>query len=446
MSWCRPTPTRLSTFRQRLKVAPSRGQPLSTGPTTSSSHSRAFRDLRKTRTLLRAWQTINRNAETSGSQTTRSKAREFAKDLPSNLRKIQSDLRNGYAFEKPFGATPPKGGGKKGNRPIVVASLRDRVVQRAILDTLQSENHFPKIAEILETPTSIGGIPGRGVDHAIRLFSASVKEGSQYVAGSDIGSFFTKIDQEEVLDFLRSAGVAEDFRNLIANALAVDLRNAGDLTNELRALFPTGTDGVAQGSPLSALAGNVVLREFDKKMNGRGIVCIRYIDDFLVCGPNKRSVSKAMKSAEALLDAKGMSIYDPTETPEKAFVGPIDSHHTFLGYQLIPGQFPPSTASCQKLLKNIDGELRNGRKSIARAVRGRDLKPTDRLLVQSLVQVDRIVRGWRQSHSMSNCPSIFEELDRQIDRRINSFMKYYRDQTAGKPTHARRLALGVKPL
>ncbi len=436
---------RQSTFRLRLKVALSRGQPLSTGPTAETDSNTAFKDLRKMRVLLRAWQIINRNAETSGSRTTRQRARDFSLNLPANLKKIQTQLRTGYKFAPAHGATPPKGGGKAGNRPIVVAPIRDRIVQRAILDTLQSKR-FPMIEQVLRTPTSIGGIPGRGVDHAIKIFAENVAEGATYVAGSDIASFFTKIDQTEIVEFLKSAGVCDSLLALTESALRVELRNADTLPDELLSLFPIGTDGVAQGSPLSALAGNIVLRDFDRRLNGRGVSCIRYIDDFIICGRKSDHVKKAMNVAKSILSDKGMGIYDPLANPKKAFAGAIGKPHVFLGYELIPGRFPPATSSCDKLLTNISSELANGRATIAKAVTGKYAKSADRAFVQTLVQVDRIIRGWRDSHKMAVCPDLYIKLDVEIDRRLSSFSKFYREKTANCTPQKRRNALGVSPL
>ena len=396
--------------------------------------------------LLSAWQVINRNAETSGSRATRQKAREFSQNLPANLRKIQTGLLKGYQFKNPYGVTPDKGLGKTGKRPIVVAPIEDRIVQRAILDILQTKSLFPKIADVLETPTSIGGIPGRGVTHAIQLFSQAVEDGATYLMGSDIGSFFTNIDQAEVIAFLEKAGVDNNLLSLVSDALKVELRNAEDLSEEDRALFPTGTDGVAQGSPLSALAGNIVLYDFDRKMNNRGITCIRYIDDFLLCGAKKSAVKKAMVAAKAILLEKGMSVYNPSEAPNKAFAGSVNSGQVFLGYQLIPRQFPPSDASCIKLLNNINLELKSGRSTISKVLSGRKAGSSARALVQSLAQVDRIVCGWRESHTMSNCPDLYARLDKEIDHRINGFLRFYREKTRIGDSRKVRMAMGVRPL
>ena len=79
-----------------------------------------------------------------------------------------------------------------GKRPIVVAPLPDRIVQRAILDVLQEATDLPHVQEVLATPTSVGGIRGRGVDTAIKLFDDRQLAGDRFVAGSDISGFFTR--------------------------------------------------------------------------------------------------------------------------------------------------------------------------------------------------------------------------------------------------------------
>lgn len=88
--------------------------------------------------------------------------------------------------------------------------------------------------------------------------------------------------------------------------------------------FRRRTGRAAQGCPLSALAGNIVLEAFDNAMNARGITCIRYIDDFLVMGKTRHAVDGAMRAAGTLLGKLDMHVYDPVALPNKAFVGKVD--------------------------------------------------------------------------------------------------------------------------
>lgn len=417
---------------------------MSAGPTARQrSYKSLCRRVRSTRVLVRAWHAIRRNAETSRQEATKNNAKLFGEDLPKNLRTLQTRLKAGYRFARAYGATPLKGTGKAGKRPIVVAPLEDRIVQRAILDVLQEATEITGVQRVLRTPTSIGGIKGRGVDHAIAIFDERVKAGDRYVAGSDISGFFTKIPRERVLEFLEAEGVEAEFLQLVRDGLTVELSNADQLSDDDLKMFPTGADGVAQGCPLSALAGNIVLESFDTAMNGRGITCIRYIDDFLVVGKTRHAVDAAMRAAGALLGNLDMKIYDPVVSPNKAFVGTVDEGHVFLGYELRPGSYPPSRGARAKLHEQIAVLIASGQKAIIKAVSGRALTSQDRCYAQTLVRLDHTIRGWRNSFKSSNCPDLFDQLDGEIDRRLHDFRSFYLDKIKNLPPAQKRLAARV---
>jgi hypothetical protein len=365
-------------------------------------------------------------------------------DLPFNLRKLSKQLFDGYVFAKAYGATPPKGPGRLEKRPIVVAPLRDRIVQRAILDVLQQESRLLGLREIINTPTSIGGIPGKGVDTAILLIDEEVGKGRVHLAGSDIASFFTKIPKSQVVEFIRSQGIDHEFVCLFESALTVELENEARLPNEDRKLFPTDEMGVAQGCPLSALAGNIVLSNFDAELNdpSRGLVCIRYIDDFLLMGRKSAQVAKGMERAREILHDLGMGIYDPATHGSKAFAGHISDGHVFLGHQLIPGSYPPSANAQLKLRRSIDELIAAGQKSIDKVCHGHALKHHDRSFADTIVAIDRTIRGWRGSFRSSSCSRTFAALDHWIARRIGDFERYL-DDHAPKKGERRTRAIGV---
>lgn len=396
------------------------------------------------RVLVGAWHAIRRNAETSQTKSTKEKAKLFGNALPQNLRKIQDRLRKGYEFEEAYGATPPKGQGKEGKRPLVIAPLEDRIVQRAILDVLQGATELQNVQAVLSTPTSIGGIPGKGVDHAIEQIEEAWRDGKRFSAGSDIKGFFTRIPKRQVLEFLEAEIDEADFIGLVRRALTVELSNADQMTAEDLHMFPTGPDGVAQGCPLSALAGNIVLQEFDRQMNDpcRGLTCIRYIDDFLILGSKLNSVQKGMEAAKSYLQTLGMDTYDPARSPNKAFSGAMNGQ-VFLGHSLIPGSYPPSDGAQAKLQRSINDLIKQGQKAISKAVGGRKLKPTDRTFAATVVAITHTLQGWRGSFRSSNCPETFIELDIWVQRRVADFESYFRTHTAGAAKDVRSAALGV---
>lgn len=335
----------------------------------------------------------------------------------------------------------------KGKRPLVIAPLEDRIVQRAILDVLQDADDLPQIKSVLATPTSIGGIRGRGVEHAMELIEQAYEVGNAYyVAGSDISGFFTKISQSEVVNFIRAQTSDDEFVDLFARALRVELANANELDPEDLQMFPTDGVGVAQGCPLSALSGNVVLREFDRELNGRGITCVRYIDDFVLLGKKKQSVKAALKAASTHLAKMGMSIYDPTERPDKAFFGHIREGFEFLGYQIIPGVFPAAEKNRKQLIQSVHEELDLGRRQILKGLH-RDIggKPLQ-LYAQTLVAVDVLLRAWSGSFRASRCLKTAVALDETINQLIGNFISFYRDNVKERPITDRRRALGIHVL
>lgn len=402
-----------------------------------------FKQVRSKKVLLRAWQVISSNAQTSRSWETRQKAEDFARDIPRNLRRLQNRLRAGYQFEKPQGLVVSKGSGKTGQRPLLVAPLEDRIVRRAILEVLQGAKRVEPIQSVLATPTSIGGIPGRGVDDAIRLIDKRFTAGELWIAGSDISGFFTKIRKSEVMDFVRGATGDDEFSDLFEAALSAEVNFAREIGPEERKLFPSGDFGVAQGCPLSALAGNIVLRDFDRQLNGRGVTCVRYIDDFILIGRRQNQVVKAMESAKEILNAKSMKVYDFKENPDKAFLGRAGQGEVFLGYEMNPGEYAPSPKARERLLSKIEAELDRGRQSIEKALQGKRPSGSDRAYVSTLYLINGAIEGWRGSFGMTKARGVLGSLDQKIDRLIKDFDMFYRERTAEVTMMHRRRALGV---
>ena len=315
--------------------------------------------------LLAAWRTIRQNARRSGNRLTRLEAEKFDENLPANIESIQRRLqKRSYKFAPAIGVAKSKGEGKAGKRAIVVAPVADRVVQRAILDVLYA--HCPSVAlkHVLETPTSVGGVPGRGIGHALALIEKAEDEGAAFAIRSDIRNFFPSFPRAEVLAYLKAQIPDPEFVDLFARAVTVELANRAELGPDAE-LFPLGDDGVAQGSPLSVLAGNIVLRGFDVQINARGVVCVRYIDDFLVLAPSANAARKALKAGLAILVPLKLQAYAPDDESGKAWAGPISSGFDFLGYRVVRGLNPPSKQLVRSCSPRSRPRLRKGRSGFA---------------------------------------------------------------------------------
>ena len=112
----------------------------------------------------------------------------------------------------------------------------------------------------------------------------------------------------KVIEFVRVQTNEDAIADLFAKGLEVHLRNPDELIGYAH-LFPSGGIGVAQGSSLSAFAGNVLLFELDHQLNAMGVCAIRYIDDILMVAPDETTLNAAVKHAEdSLIDLASYAI------------------------------------------------------------------------------------------------------------------------------------------
>lgn len=300
------------------------------------------------------------------------------------------------------------------------------------------------VKEILQTPTSIGGIPKRGVGHALALISDEIDRGAKYFIRSDISGFFTKIPRDELVTFFLSACDDDDFIALFEAAIITELANIGDPdVYEHRDIFPIGPTGVAQGSPLSPLLGNILLKGFDDQMNDRGIRCIRYIDDFILLGRNSKSVHAAFRSAQRILSEYEMVAYQPTDNPEKAEEGSVDQSFDFLGYQVSPGLIMPSKSARLRIDSRVRDILSNAKGDLKRvAAGGSDNLPKYRYS-HTLKYLNDVIKGWAYAFQFTTSPQCMQEIDKKIDNHLSRFNSFVSALVAKADRKSKRRIMGV---
>ncbi len=368
--------------------------------------------------LKRAWQKVYENGIKSKSEQTRSEVRAFANEADRNIDRIYRKLhQKKWEFEPAFGVL--KSRPRKKPRPIVVSPIGNRIIQRSILDVLQS---LPFIKAYYDIDSSFGGIEGKSVRNAIEKVHLSIENGACYYIRSDIKNFFSNIPKDKVLSIIASKIPDPDFNALIQKAIKVELSNLHKL-KESSEIFPIYEVGVAQGCCLSPLMGNILLHDFDIEMNGRGITCIRYIDDVIMLSNNLSHLQLAFKSAKRLLNNLGLEMYDPKINTDKAESGHMKDGFNFLGCQYHPGLLSPNNESRKRLLMNIDTVLRD---SVTMMREPKELYFGKKSIVHTLVEVDNILKGWGNQYSFCNNKQVLEYLDLEIDKRIHDYLQHYR--------------------
>ena len=389
--------------------------------------------------LWTAWRHVYQNGIASKSHETRDEVKAFQDEAPRRIPRIYRQLlKKTFSFE-PAQGIPQKRKGKT-PRPLVIAPVESRLVQRSILNVLQG---VPSMEPLFRVETSFGGIKYRGVRHALQAAYEAVRGDARFYIRSDIESFFTKIPKSKVLEQIESVVRDANFMQLLSDAADVELSNLEALGANAE-LFPLYELGVAQGCCLSPLMGNVLLSDFDQQMNGRGILCLRYIDDFLILGPTESKVQRAFRSAQRLLAEHGMRAYDPHEDGGKAKAGLARNSFEFLGCAVRPGMITPNKKSRHRLLASVSNVLDT---SVASMNHPKKLVADRQTLIDSLIEVRNIVHGWGNQYSYCNDGLALRQLDEKIDSVISSYLSAYSEarrrlDPLRNPDDARRL-LGV---
>ena len=418
-----------------------------------------YAQLRKKVVLHRAWAKVRASGLRSGSDNTKRLTVQFDDNWLNNLERIAWQLRSHrFTFAGEKGITPPKGKNRPGVRPLVLAPIANRIVRRAMLEVLQGYGGLedtsrrrwdgvPAIRSIMKTPTSIGGIVGQGVPEGLALVDQAIREGNHWFIRSDIKDFFTHIPKADVNAFVRKAVAGGEFADLFEQALSTNLENQEELEERnLFKLFPDPEIGVAQGSALSALAGNIALRDFDAKMNGRSIVCIRYIDDFILLGPSEAKVASAYRSAREVLKTMRMDVYEVGDSKArhagKVDHGNIHDGTDFLGYRVSGRSREPCKAARTKFLAKLNKVVEDAKREMKAACKGSSTSHRYRYH-QSMVELHKIVWGWSQAFRHTTAKHVFQQLDKEIDHRISRLQTEARQLTPTRDAGTHRRVMGI---
>ena len=181
-------------------------------------------------------------------------------------------------------------------------------------------------------------------------------------------------------------------------------------------------------------------------MNDRGIVCVRFIDDFVILGSNKEHVKKAYSSAKKMLRELNLECHDPYNkktAKEKAQHGHADNEFIFLGHVIKSNYLAPSEQARKKLLEKIGYQLSKGRQSILKVLHEENSFKKKQRYVQTLDVIDRVIRGWGDAFAYANDKEVFNSLDKEIDEKLKSFKVWYANLIKNSGWKNRRRTSGV---
>ena len=152
-----------------------------------------------------------------------------------------------------------------GVRKLGIPTVLDRMIQQAVMQVLQRK-WDPVFSE-----HSYGFRPGRSAHQAVEAAQQYIAAGYRWVVDLDLEKFFDRVNHDKLM-----AKIAERVGDKRLLKLIRTFLTAGVMENGLVSPVDEGTP---QGGPLSPLLSNIVLDEFDRELERRGLRFARYADD-----------------------------------------------------------------------------------------------------------------------------------------------------------------------
>jgi RNA-directed DNA polymerase len=303
----------------------------------------------------------------------------------------------------------PKPGG--GTRQLGIPTVVDRLLQQAIAQVLVPlfEGRF--------SPQSYGFRPGRSAHDAVKQAQVYVHEGYDWVVDIDLEKYFDRVNHDMLM--ARVARVVKDKRVL---KLIRRYLQSGVMVNGVVA---TTEEGTPQGGPLSPLLSNIMLDDLDKELEKRGHRFVRYADDCNIYVRSRRAGERVMESVGEFLERKlKLKVNQKKSKVDRA------QRVKFLGFSFYKRK--------GKVLIRVAGEsvtrLREKLRWLTRRTRSGRLE-------KIVEEINQLLKGWIGYFRLADTPSIFEEIDHWLRRRLRQLI--WKRWKRGRTRFRELVSLGV---
>lgn len=298
-----------------------------------------------------------------------------------------------------------------GERLLGIPTVLDRLLQQAIAQQLTP------LFEPLFSAYSYGFRPGRSAHDAVKQAQAYVQAGYEWAVDIDLEKFFDRVNHDMLM--ARVARVVQDKRVL---KLIRAYLESGVMIN---GVVMETEEGTPQGGPLSPLLSNIMLNDLDRELEQRGHRFVRYADDCNIYVKTQRAGERVMESVKTFLEKK----LKLKVNPKKSKVDRAKSVK-FLGFSFYKhnGEIRIRIANRSKerfveKLRRLTKRTRSGK------------------LETILTEINRYLVGWVGYYRLANTPSVFEELDKWIRRRLRQLL--WKRWKRGRTRYRELVALGV---
>ena len=232
--------------------------------------------------------------------------RDYEQKLEANLEDLHARIHRGayrplpsrrVYIEKPDGR----------QRPLAVAALEDKIVQRATAAVLNA------IYEADFLGFSYGFRPGRGAHDALDALVVAIESRRvNFIIDADIRSFFDTVSQDWLIRFVEHRIGDKRIIRLIRKWLKAGVLEDGEVK--------VSAMGTAQGAVISPLLANIYLHyvldlwaeRFRRREATGDMIIVRYADDFIVGFEREHDARRFLDAMRERLQEFALSLH-----PEK---------------------------------------------------------------------------------------------------------------------------------
>jgi RNA-directed DNA polymerase len=349
---------------------------------------RLFDKIFAERNLWTAFQQVAQNGGAPG--VDHQTVRDFEKRLPDPIRELSDLLKaSRYTPQAIRRVHIPKPGSTE-TRPLGIPTVRDRVVQAAIVNVIEPifERDFAE--------QSYGFRPKRGCKDALRRVTQLLKAGYHYVVDADLKGYFDSIPHDRLMKRVEAKIADGPVLRLIESFLQAEILD--------EASHWTPTQGAPQGAVLSPLLSNIYLDPLDHLLADAGYEMVRYADDFVILCRTAEDAARALELVRQWTVDNGLTLH-PTKT--KLIDARVDGFD-FLGYTFRGRNHWPRKKSIGKLKDTI---------------RQKTKRTSGQSMRKIVTEVNATLQGWFGYFQHSTYRTVFQSLDGWIRMRLRSILR-----------------------
>jgi RNA-directed DNA polymerase len=337
----------------------------------------------------------------------------IVQQLPEHLKQhwpvIREQLLSGIYKPQPVKRVEiPKPDG--GMRKLGIPTVLDRFIQQAVMQVLQRrwDRTFSE--------HSYGFRPERSAHQAVEQAQKYIAEGYRWVVDLDLEKFFDRVNHDRLMAKIAERVGDKRMLKLIRAFLTAGVMEDG-LVNPV-------DEGTPQGGPLSPLLSNIVLDEFERELEQRGLRFARYADDSNIYVRSKRAGERVMESLKVFLMTKlKLKVNEQKSAVARPWA------RKFLGFSFTSAGIPKRRIA-PKAVDRFKEKIRE----LTRRNKGVSIERMAEKLTWYL-------RGWIGYFGKCQTPSVLESLDQWIRRRLRSVI--WRQWRLGSTKFARLRQRGV---